>query len=158
MIRQQIGDLLEIHYEGKYSYVVVLTKIVMFGGNIVFAFHTDGRRHKLQDLLANQNGFNVCTDLLLPKREGEVIRLHHFEDVTRYWRTRFAKGTVEFRSGVKAKEWFIYRIDQLERGHIARVGELNAEHRHAMDHSCYSFDIVAEKIQRSYTPDRNEHI
>ena len=42
MIRQQVGDLLEIEYEGKYYYVVVLTKIVSFGGNIVFAHHTDG--------------------------------------------------------------------------------------------------------------------
>jgi hypothetical protein len=44
MIQQKVGDLLEIQYEGKYYYVVVLTKIVMFGGNTVFAHHTDGGR------------------------------------------------------------------------------------------------------------------
>jgi len=38
MIRQQLGDLLEICFEDRYYYLVVLTKIVMFGGNIVFAF------------------------------------------------------------------------------------------------------------------------
>jgi hypothetical protein len=136
----------------------VLTKIVMFGGNIVFAFHTDGRKQKLGELLANEKGFNVCTDLLLPKRAGEVTRLHHLENVSRYWRTRFAKATVEFRRGAKAKEWFIYKIDQLEGEPIARVSELNAEYRQAMDNGCYSFDMVAEKIQQSYTPDQNEHI
>lgn len=158
MIRQQIGDLLEIHYDGAYSYVVVLTKIVMFGGNIVFAFHTDGRKRKLHDLLASKTGFNVCTDLLLPKREGVVSRLEHLEDVSRFWRTQFTKGTVEYRPGAKAKEWFIYKIDQLDRGHIARVSALNAEYRQAMDHSCYSFDMVARMIQQRYTPDQNEHV
>ena len=39
MIQQRIGDLLEIDEGGKYFYVVVLSKVVMFGGNILFAFH-----------------------------------------------------------------------------------------------------------------------
>ena len=44
MIQQRIGDLLEIEEDGKFFYVVVLTKVVMFGGNILFAFHSDGKK------------------------------------------------------------------------------------------------------------------
>jgi hypothetical protein len=95
MIRQQIGDLLEIQFGGTFSYVIVLTKIVMFGGNIVYAYHTDGKRYELEELLTNHAGFNVCTDLRLPKREGVVARIHRFEDVAQFWRTKFAKATVE---------------------------------------------------------------
>lgn len=158
MIRQQVGDLLEIQFEGTFSYVVVLTKVVMFGGNILFAYHTDGDKQDLQTLLANNNGFNVCADLLLPKREGEVSRIHHFDDVSQFWRTRFAKSTHEHRLGVKAKEWFIYRIDQLHGPHIAQVKSLTSEYRQAMDNACFSFDWVIKLIQQRYTPDQNEHI
>lgn len=111
MIQQKVGDLLEIEFEGSFYYLVVLTQIVMFGGNIVFAYHTDGDQRDVSALLAISGGFNVCTDLIQPKREGKVTRVHVFEDVTGFWRSRYAKGTNEYRPGVKADEWFIYRID-----------------------------------------------
>jgi len=84
--------------------------------------------------------------------------LHHFDDTSPFWRTKFAKTTHEHRLGVKAKEWFIYRIDQLGGNHIARVSKMTQEYREAMDSPCYSFDLVAERIDRRYTPDQNEHI
>jgi len=158
MIRQQVGDLLEIQFGRTYSYVVVLTKIVMFGGNIIFAYHTDGRKHEFEELLKLNAGFNVCTDLRLAKREGIVARIHHFEDVVQFWRTQFAKATVEYRPGVKAKEWFIYRIEELGGPHIDRVTTLKADYRQAMDHACFSFDWVVDLIQQRYTPDQNQHI
>jgi hypothetical protein len=58
---------------------------------------------------------------------------------------------------VKAKEWFIYNIDDLGQ-HIARVPKLAQEYREAMDSGCHSFDLVAEKVLARYTPDQNEHI
>ena len=70
MIHQQPGDLLEIEFEGRWYYLVVLTKIVMFGGNIVFAFHGDGSQRSLDSLTGTAPGFNICTDLLLPKKQG----------------------------------------------------------------------------------------
>jgi hypothetical protein len=158
MIQQRIGDLLEIEEGGKYFYVVVLTKVVMFGGNILFAFHNDGKKCEISDLAQDRNGFNICADLLLPKREGRVTRLRRYEDVTPFWRSRFAKSTVEHRLGVKAKEWFIYNIDDLGGPHIARVAHLTPEFRMGMDSGCYSFDLVADKVLARYTPDQNEHI
>jgi hypothetical protein len=157
MIHQRIGDLLEIEEGGKYFYVVVLTKVVMFGGNILFAFHNEGKKRALGSLVPDSSGFNICADLLLPKREGRVARLSRYEDVTGFWRSKFVKATNEYRPGVKAKEWFIKHIDDLTH-HIARVAELTPEHRKAMDSGCHSFDLVAAKVLARYTPDQNEHI
>jgi hypothetical protein len=154
MIRQQVGDLLEIQYEGKYYYVVVLTKIVMFGGNIVFAHHTDGERKRADELLRHREGFNVCTDLLLPKKEGVVTRLHRYDDTAEFWLTKYAKYTHEYRLGHKATEWFIYQIDDLGT-EIARVQRMPPEYREAMDSAMSSFDLVAEMILEGYTPDQN---
>lgn len=158
MIQQRIGDLLEVQEGGKCYYVVVLTKIVMFGGNILFAFHNDGKKREVTTLSPDDGGFNICADLLCPKREGRVKRLHQYEDVSPFWRSRFVKATNEYRLGVKAKEWFIYKADKLGGDHIARVTKLKPEYREAMDDGCYSFDLVAEKVLARYTPDQNEHI
>src|SRR5438105_4020101 len=99
MIRQAPGDLLEIELEGKFYYVVVLTNIVMFGGNIVFAFHGDGSRRDSDSLTEAAPGFNICTDLLMPKKYGAVRRLRHFRAVSSFWRTHLVKGTTEWRVG-----------------------------------------------------------
>ncbi|MBX7106381.1 MAG: hypothetical protein K1X57_20050 [Gemmataceae bacterium] len=155
MIQQRIGDLLEIEEGGKYFYVVVLTKVVMFGGNILFAFHNEGRKREISSLAPNGGGFNICADLLLPKREGRVTRLHRYRDVTAFWRSKYAKSTSEFRPVVKSKDWFIYNLGGQ---HIARVAHLTSEYRVAMDAACYSFDLVAGKVLAGYTPDQNQHI
>lgn len=154
MIRQKPGDLLEIHFDDKFYYVVVLTPIVMFGGNIIFAFHGDGDSQHLDDLNPKGFGFNICTDLRLPKKEGVVSRIAANVDLAPYWRTRFAKGCQEYRKGHKAHEWWICPIDDLQ-NHIARTSELPAEYRQAMDKGCFSFDLVADKIHQCYTPDQN---
>lgn len=157
MIHPRIGDLLEIRENGKRYYVVVLTNVVMFGGNIVFAYHNGGEKRAIGDLSKDPRGFNVCTDLLLPKREARVTRMHRFDDVTRFWCSEYAKDCVEIRRGVKAREWFIYRVDALSK-HVARVAKLTREYRHAMDRECVSFNCVAAKVRANYTPDQNEHI
>jgi hypothetical protein len=158
MIQQQIGDLLEIKESSNFFYVVVLTKVVMFGGNILFAFHNDGRKCDVSDLLSNKNGFNICADILLPKREGRVRRLCRFQDVSQFWKSKYVKAAIEYRRGVKAKEWFIYNINDLGGNHIARVPQLTPEYCKAMDNGCFSFDLVLEKVLARYSPEQNEHI
>ena len=158
MIQQRIGDLLAVDEGGKPFYVVVLTKVVMFGGNILFAFHNDGLERDINTLGPEGPGFNICADLLAPKRDGRVRRLRQFDSVAGFWRTRYAKLTNEHRLGVKAKEWFIYRIDDLAGQHIARTGTLTEDYRRAMDAGCDSFDLVASKVLARYTPEQNPHI
>ena len=113
MIRQQVGDLLEVQEDGKFYYVVVLTPIVMFGGNIVFAFHNDGQKRATGEVFVGNLGFNTCTDLLLPKREKRVTRLRRFADVTPFWRSTYVKATNQITPGLKAIHWYIYRASQL---------------------------------------------
>jgi hypothetical protein len=158
MIQQQIGDLLQIEEDGRYFYVVVLTKVVMFGGNILFAFHNDGEKRDLRGLSPDCNGFNICADLLLPKREGRVTRLHRLKDLSPFWRTEYVKGTPTYGRGVKADVWYIYNIRDSAGEHITRVAQLTPEYRNAMDSGCWSFDLVAQKVLARYTPDQNEHI
>ena len=59
---------------------------------------------------------------------------------------------------MKAKEWFIYSIDDLGGQHIARIAKLTPEYREAMDSGCHTFDLVSGKVLAQYTPDQNEHI
>lgn len=158
MIQQRIGDLLQVEEGGQYFYVVVLTKQVKFGGNILFVFHSDGKKRSVDSLVPESSGFNVCADLLVPKREDRVVRIRQFEHLAPFWRTRYAKSTVEYRLGMKAKEWFIHDINDLNGKHVARVTKLGSEHRAAMDGGCYSFDLVAKKALARYTPDQNEMI
>ncbi len=157
MIRQGSGDLLEIKFENNYYYVVVLTKAVMFGGNIIFAFHGDGSRRANESLTVVSPGFNVCTDLLYPKKNGVVVRIGHISDLIPFWRTRLAKGTNEWRKGMKAQEWWIYRIDDL-RELITRTQTMTPEYASAMDHEMSSFDLVAKKIIAGYTPNQNSRL
>lgn len=158
MIQQQIGDLLQIEEDGKYYYVVVLTKRVMFGGNILFVFHNDGEKRTVSNLALDASGFNICADLLLPKREGRVTRLHRIADLSMLWRSKYAKATFPFRPSEKAEIWYIYNIHDLGGEHIARIEQLSQEYREAMDSGCSSFDLVASKVLARYTPDQNARI
>jgi hypothetical protein len=157
MIQQQPGDLLEVQFDGKFYYVAVLTKIVMFGGNIVFAFHSDGLQRSQDLLTQTAPGFNVCTDLLLPKKQGEVHRLIRLPDTAAFWRTRLVKTTSEHRLGYKAREWYIYSVDDLQ-NHIERRSSMPPQYAAAMDGGMYAFDLVASKILEGYTPDKNRFL
>jgi hypothetical protein len=157
MIRQQVGDVLEINYEGNWFYVIVLTKIAMFGGNIVFAFHNDGLKMELEELLELEDGFNICTDLILPKREDRVRRIGKVEETKKYFKTVYMKGTWTHKPGEKAKQWFIYHIDDL-RNSVTRVRRLSKKFKKAMDYATYPFDLVSNKILERYTPDKDDRI
>jgi len=154
MIQQRPGDLLEIEFEGGFFYLVVLTRIVMFGGNIVFAFHGDGSRRDAASLKPTASGFNICTDLLLPKRLGCVGRLTTLGDVSAFWRTRLVKSTSEYRLGHKAQVWFIFGVDDLQTP-IERCESMPPEFASAMDGGMHAFDLVVEKMRTAYTPEQN---
>lgn len=66
----------------------------MFGGNIIFAFHADGTKQDATSLLSNTSrlGFNVCTDILLAKKQGEVSRIKKLDDVSKFWISKYAKA------------------------------------------------------------------
>ena len=127
---------MEIEYNGQYFYVVVLTKVVMFGGNILFTFHNGGKKCEISTLTPDSSGFNICADLLPPKRKGLVVRLGHYDDIAAFWRSKYVKSTNEYRLGVKSNDWYIGDIRDLTGPSIARVAKLTPEYSKAMDGSC----------------------
>ncbi|MBL9172369.1 MAG: hypothetical protein JNL10_02440 [Verrucomicrobiales bacterium] len=154
MIQQRPGDLLEVEFEGKFYYLVVLTRIALFGGNVVFAFHGDGSRHPRASLTPVSPGFNICTDLLLPKKKGTVQRLARIGELEPYWRTKLVKATNEHRPGHKASRWFIY--------HVEAYGEviedrttMPPKYADAMDNGMHCFTLVTEMILSGYIPSKN---
>ena len=157
MIQQRPGDILEVEYELKFYYMVVVTKNFMFGGNIVYAFHGTGIQIDNFCASTKKSGFNICTDLLLPKREGVVKRISKIEAPEDYLISNLIKGCHEHRPGKKAKEWWISTVDN-PTDYLARVKKLTAEQSIAMDSGVSSFDLVAEKILKGYVPNKNPFI
>ena len=154
MIKQRPGDVLEIEYEDKFYYLVVVTKILMFGGNIVYAFHGNGSQIDGFNASLKLAGFNICTDLLLPKKEGSVTRIGKVDAPKEYLTSKLIKGCHEKKPGKTAKEWWISTVDNpLEE--IARVKHLSLKQSRAMDSGVYSFDLTARKILEHYTPENN---
>ena len=157
MISQRPGDVLEVFYEDSWYYLVVITKIFAFGGNIIYAFHGDGE--KLDGFVASPelSGFNICTDLLHPKKEGVVKRIGKVECPEDYLVTNLIKSCSEYRKGKKAKEWWLCTVEP-PRKHVARVTRLTKKQSMAMDSGMFDFDLTASKIRESYTPNKNPFI
>lgn len=152
MIHQRPHDLLEIYLDGQYYYLVVLTKIVLFGGNIVFGFHGDGTKQDSEDLLLQQQptGFNCCVDLLYAKKHGEVKRIAAITVPERYWLTKFAKSPIKLGdSGDRVWGWKIYSIHDLQKVKKLKfiVGK---KYKQAMDNSCAGFGFYTQLVERKY--------
>jgi hypothetical protein len=153
VIKQQVGDVLEIHLENRWYYVVVLTKIVMFGGNIVFAYHNDGQQLTLEQLMDLHSGFNICTDLLWVKKKGLVRRIGKVAEVEPLFRSKYMKSLRGFRREQGIRTWYIYDVHDLRR-RLDVVNDLPDQYKAAMDSGTYSFEMVARKILARYGPDQ----
>ncbi|MGB2956735.1 MAG: hypothetical protein WBB64_12310 [Anaerolineales bacterium] len=157
MIRQQVGDVLEIHFEDKYYYIVILTKIVMFGGNIIFAFYGNGKRKTFEDLTNSKKGFNVCTDIILAKREGLVERIGKVDNVEKFFKTKYLRGIFIDKEGKPYGYWWIYHISDL-RKHVTKVKRLTGKYKNARDQVTYPFPTVAHMIMNNYKPNNKNYL
>ena len=157
MIQQRPGDVLEIQYESGWYYFVVVTKVFRFGGNIVYAFHGNGARNVDFSASTEKAGFNICTDLLLPKKEDAVERIGKVTEPEEYLVSNYVKSCHERRPGYKAKEWWLSTISEPDKP-AKRMKYLSAKQRLAMDSGVFSFDLAVNKIKESYTPDKNQFI
>lgn len=77
MIRLAPGDLIAIKHEQRHYYALVLNKISLFGGNLVFAFYETS-----PDLLTKSQifenpgqGFFEIVDFIWAKRENRISRI-----------------------------------------------------------------------------------
>ena len=157
MIQQRPGDVLEIEFENRFYYLVVVTKIFMFGGNIVYAFHGTGEQIENFSWFPSKSGFNTCTDLLMPKKQGVVKKIGTVENPKDYLISNYIKGCHEHRPGKTASEWWISTVEN-PTTYVARVKNLSEEYSKAMDSGTHSFDLTANKILTAYTSDKNPFI
>ena len=156
MIRKQPNDYLEVIFEEKYFYIVVLSKVVMFGGSLIFPFHTDGSRQNVEELLHHPRpkGFNCCTDLTLAKRRGRVRRIDKLEHVEKFWKSKLLKQPHALQLGDPVPYWHIYSIENFGEP-IKTVKWMRKKFRNAIDRTTTSFDVTAEYILEGYSPDQN---
>ena len=156
MIRQQPNDFLEVIFDEEYFYIVVLSKSVMFGGNLIFAFHTDGSCQNIEGLLNEDKpkGFNCCTDLILAKRQGKIRRICKLESVEKFWKSKLLKQPHALQLGDPVPYWHIYSIENLKEP-LKRVKWMRKKYRNAIDRSTTSFDVTVQKILEKYSPDQN---
>ncbi len=157
MIRQSPGDVLEICFEDRWICLVVVTKIFMFGGNIVYVFHGDGSRIEGFAPSPELPGFNICTDFILPKREGQVNRITRVPDPMAYLVSNLVKSCHEHELGQTAKRWFLSKVQDPNTTYKT-VRRLSKTQAMAMDSGMYSFDLTVEKALAGYTPDKNPFI
>ncbi len=157
MIRQQIGDVLEIQFEGNWFYIIILTKIVMFGGNIIFAFHNEGKKMEFDDLLKRKKGFNVVVDIIHAQREDIVRRIGKVDNVDGYFTTKYLRGSWTDKEGKHRGNWWIYEMADM-RNHIATVKKLSGKYRNAMDRVTYPFPTVAKMVMKNYKPNKDNYL
>lgn len=102
------GDVIAVELNGTYYYAIVLTPIIMFGGNLVYAFpFTTKELLKLDELLSrNLKGFNSVVDFIFAKRENRIIRLGSIENYSTFKLYKYFKACHELNT--KSNSWFIY--------------------------------------------------
>jgi hypothetical protein len=87
VIQVRPRDLIALKERDRYYYFVVLTKQIMLGGHLVFAFH----RVSAEPLPASSvlpskasDGFHCITDFIAAKRTGSIARLASNVDVAKF--------------------------------------------------------------------------
>ena len=93
MIKLKEGDVIAFKRGDRYYYAVVITPIIMFGGNLVYAFHmTTDDLISLAELLKRQtSGFNAVVDFILAKREKRIIKLGSIKNPQQFRKTQYFK-------------------------------------------------------------------
>lgn len=155
MLQPRVGDLLEVYEDDEYYYLIILSKIVLFGGNIVYVFHYHGPKlSKFDDLIKERiSGFNAVVDLIVPKREGNVRRVLKLPDYTRFLKTRYFKGTHTLTG--KASEWWIYDLDH---NLVARTSKPSNEMKNGMNYTCLSFTNLSQLVKENFVPSKDPRL
>jgi len=155
MIRIYPGDLIAISVSGKYYYVLVLDRIRLFGGNWTFAFHrTSDQLLSSEEILSRpQLGFHAFVDFIWAKREDRITRIAKQINVEPYDHVQYLKNTHTTKG--KATTWFIYDRQFNE---IKRTSELTEEEKRAPLEERIDDTIMADCVDRKWTPEKDERL
>ena len=156
MIRISSGDLLQISSNGKFYYALVLDKIKLFGGQLVFAFYQTGNEPLLvEQILANPfEGFFETVDFIWAKRENRLERTSKNLNIAD-WNNRvsFFKNSHALKE--KAKEWWIYNREHRQ---VKRTSILSEEEkRYPLNHRIDDIRMV-KLIEERWSPEKDPRI
>jgi len=155
MIRITLGDLLAVAINDKYYYALVLDRIQLFGGNWTFVFHrTSDQLLAAEEILSGpQSGFHAFVDFIWAKREGRITRLAKKINVAPYDHVKFLKNT--HTDTGKATTWFISDRQFRE---VKRTSQLSEDEAKAPLEERIDDTIMAERVDRMWTPETDERI
>ena len=86
MMQSRPRDLFAIQENGRYYYCLVLSKQIMAGGQLVYAFYFTSESLATANELLNDHsdGFHCVTDLIAAKREGTLVKISSNVQVDRF--------------------------------------------------------------------------
>jgi hypothetical protein len=116
MIRFKPGDMIAYRWDERYHYAVVLTKLILFGGNLVHAFYrtTDNLLTAEELLQGDAAGFNAIVDFIWAKRQGRIFKLGAVQDYERFRTSQYFKST-HWHLPAPASWWIYDEHDELIR-------------------------------------------
>lgn len=155
MVQLKQGDVIAIEQKGHYYYAVILSRIIYFGGNLVYAFHTKSDNLlTLKELIQKEpKGFNAIVDFIFAKREKRIIKLGQIEDLSKYRKYMYYKTTHQIKG--KANLWFI-RNDSFK--DIERKEVLNSVEKQYPLSSRIDDGLMIDKINSCWLPELDERI
>ena len=155
MIKLKEGDVIAFKRGDRYYYAVVITPIIMFGGNLVYAFHmTTDDLISLAELLKRQtSGFNAVVDFILAKREKRIIKLGSIKNPQQFRKTQYFK-----RQTPNKKFWFIEELKDKTTYEIKRTEKLNEEEVHYPYLSTIPTDWLADYIDKKWSPEQSDYV
>ncbi len=155
MIQIRAGNLLGVQSEGLWYYTVVLDRVRLFGGNLVFAFHRGSPELLAPAEVLGGAGFHAFVDFIWAKRENRLIRVATSVDTNPYRTIRGFKGT-HVAQGTKAHIWFLYDPDTFEERRRGPI--LTGEERSYPLFSCMDDARMVAYAQQGWTPDQDSRI
>ena len=115
MIQLRLGDVIAFKSDDKYYYAIIITKIILFGGNLIYTFHLKTNKLlSMEEVIGSKNnGFTAIVDFIFAKKEDRIVKVGHISDYERYWEKRFFKQSNDvWKLILKKKElpkiWYIY--------------------------------------------------
>jgi hypothetical protein len=155
MIQIKQGDVIAIKQKGHFYYAIILSRIIYFGGNLVYAFHTKSDNLlTLKELIHKETrGFNAIVDFIFAKREKRITKLGQIENLSKYREHKYYKATHQTRG--KAEFWFVSSDDFKE---VKRTEQLSEDEKEYPLRERIDDKLMIDKINNFWLPELDERI
>lgn len=155
MISLRPGNIIAFEFDNKYYYCLILTKIILFGGNLVYSFHlSSDKLLTLDDLLKRKPpGFNAIVDFIFAKQEKRLHTVGTIKDYKDYWKYKFFKLTSTITG--QAKSWEVYDANLKS---IKNVEKLSEEEKKYPNLSRIDDSVLVSLVNNKWRPETDPRI